>query len=64
MPVKKSLLGRLVITELAAVHFCSGWGNLQLWLSVMVLESVGEECCLLVELLATHLTLEKHALAA
>lgn len=64
MPIKKSLLSRLIIAELAAVHFCSRWRNLQLRLLVMVLESVGEKCRLLVELFATHLTLERCALAA
>lgn len=64
MPVKESLLGRLVIAELAVVHFRGGWRNLQLRLSVMVLEAVGEECCLLVELFAAGLTLERRALAA
>lgn len=64
MAVKKSLLGRFIITELAAVHFCSGWWNLQLRLSVMVLELVGEECRLLVELFAACVTLERCALAA
>lgn len=65
VPVKESLLGRLVIAELAAVHFGGGgrW-NLQLRLSVMVLVSVRQERHLLVELFAAHLALERCALAA
>lgn len=62
--VEKSLLSCFVIAELAAVHFRSGWRDLQLRLSVMMLESVGEERRLLVELFPAHLALELHALAA
>lgn len=59
MPVEQSLLRRFIVTELAFMHLGGRWWWLALGLSVVVLQSVREQRRLLVELLATHFTLER-----
>lgn len=66
--IEQPLLGSFIVTELAFVHLGGrrrrrGRRRLVLGLSVVVLQSVREQCRLLVELLATHFTL-KRGLAA
>ena len=58
--VEQALLRRLIVTKLALVHLVGGRrrGRLALGLAVVVLQSVGEQRRLLVELLAAHLALE------
>ena len=59
VPVEQSLLSSFIVTELAFMHLGGRWRRLVLGLSVVVLQSVREQCRLLVELLATHFTLER-----
>lgn len=56
MSVEQTLLRSLVFTKFAVVHFCSGRWDLKLGFSVVVLQSVGEQRRLLMELFSTHLT--------
>lgn len=56
--IEQSLLRRFVVTKLALVHLRGRRRRLGFWLPVVVLQPVGEQSPLLVELLTTHLTLE------
>lgn len=62
--IEQPLLGSLIVTELAFVHLGGRRRRRRRWrlvlgLSVVVLQSVREQRCLLVELLAAHFTLER-----
>ena len=56
--IQQPLLSSFIVTELAFMHLGGRWRWLTLGLSVVVLQSVREQRRLLVELLATHFTLE------
>lgn len=59
VPIEQPLLGSFIVTELAFMHLGGRWRRLVFGFSVVVLQSVGEQRRLLVELLATHFTLER-----
>lgn len=65
VPIEQSLLCSFIVAELAFMHLGGWWrrSGLVLGLSVVMLQPVGEQCRLLVELLATHFAL-KGGLAA
>lgn len=63
MAIEQSLLSSFIVTELAFMHLSRRRRRLVLRLSVVMLQSVGKQCRLLVELLTTHFTL-KGGLAA
>lgn len=59
VPIEQPLFSGFIVTELAFMHLGGRWRRLVLGLSVVVLQSVREQRRLLVELLATHFTLER-----
>lgn len=59
VPIEQPLFSSFIVTELAFMHLGGRRRRLVLGLSVVVLQSVREQRRLLVELLATHFTLER-----